>query len=42
MKKEEQPENYNLNSIKEVISDDCFSDMRINIYEVANLKFIYR
>ena len=42
MKEEEKPENYSLNSIKEVISDDCFSDMRINIYEVANLKFIYR
>ena len=42
LKAEEKPENYSLNSIKEVISDDCFSDMRINIYEVANLKFIYR
>lgn len=42
LKAQEKPENYNLESIKEVISDDCFSDMRINIYEVANLKFIYR
>ena len=38
----EKPENYSLNSIKDVLSDDCFSDMRMNIYEVANLKFIYR
>lgn len=42
MKKEEKPDDYRLNSIKDVISDDCFSDLRMNIYEVANLKFIYR
>ena len=39
---QEKPQSYSLNSIKEVISDDCFSDLRMNIYEVANLKFIYR
>lgn len=39
---QEKPHDYAMNSIKEVVSDDCFSDMRINIYEVANLKFIYR
>lgn len=38
----EKPEGYNLSSIKNVISDNLFSDMRTNIYEAANLKFIYR
>ncbi len=38
----EKPEEYNLSSIKDVISDTLFSDMRTNIYEAANLKFIYR
>lgn len=37
----EKPANYRLESIKNIISDKRFSDMRVNIYETANLKFIY-
>ena len=42
MKLQEKPMDYKLSSIKDIVTDDCFSDMRMNIYEVANLKFIYR
>lgn len=37
----EKSEEYSLESIKNVISDRRFSDMRTNIYGTANLKFIY-